>query len=125
MKTLTTVTWLPEADAVSLRLNAEGIETFIPDQHTILTNAMYGNAIGGIRIQVHEKDYDRAKEILHGMIPPAAQGMFVCPVCNSDSIAYEKYSRRFAFLMLLLLGIPLLWLKRQFFCNSCGHKWKE
>ena len=125
MKTLTTVTWLHEADALCMRLNAEGIDAFIPDQHTVLTNAMYGNAIGGLRVQVNAQDYERAKEILQGMIPPAAKGMFICSSCNSDSISYEKYSKRVAFLMLLLLGIPLLWRKRQFSCNACGHKWKE
>ena len=107
-----------------MRLNAEGIDSFIPDQHTVLTNAMYGNAIGGLRVQVNAQDYERAKEILQGMIPPAAKGMFICPACNSDSISFEKYSRRVAFLM-LFLGIPLLWRKRQFSCNACGHKWKE
>ena len=125
MKTLTTVTWLPEADALCMRLKAEGIEGFIPDQHTVLANAMYGNAIGGLRVQVNERDFERAQEILQGMIPPAATGMFACPACDSDAISYEKYSKRVAFLMLLFLGIPLLWRKRQFSCNACGHKWKE
>jgi hypothetical protein len=124
MKTVATVTWLPEADATCMRLHAEGIETFIPDQHTVLANAMYGNAIGGVRIQVEERDFARAMEILHGSVPPASPGMFACPACRSDAVTYEKYSRRVAFLMLLFLGIPLLWKKRQFTCQACRHQWK-
>ena len=33
LKTLTTVTWLPEVDALRMRLEAEGIATFVPDLH--------------------------------------------------------------------------------------------
>ena len=125
MKTLTTVAWLHEADALCMRLNAEGIESFIPDQYTGQANALYGTALGGLRVQVLAQDYERAKEVLQGMIPPAAKGMFICPACNSDLISYEKYARRVALIMLLFLGIPLLWRKRQLSCNACGHKWQE
>ncbi len=108
-----------------MHLKAEGIDCFIPDQLTAQTNAMYGNAIGGLRVQVSDQDYDQAKEILSGMIPPASTGMFVCPTCKSDAVNYEEFSLRTALLVLLLLGIPLLWRKRQYTCNSCGHKWKD
>ena len=125
LKTLTTVTWLPEADALRMRLEAEGIAAFVPDQQTVLTNALYGQAIGGIRIQVDERDYARAMEVLQGQVPPAAAGLFVCPACKSDAVRYEEFSLRAAFWMLLLLGLPLLWRKRRFTCCSCGHTWKE
>ena len=125
MKTIATFTWLPEADALCMRLGAEGIEAFVPDQHTATANALYGNAIGGIRVQVADEDVERAREILGGGVPPASAGLFACPECGSDAVAYEKYSRRAAFLALLLLGIPLLWNRRRFACRACGHVWKE
>ena len=81
--------------------------------------------MGGIRIQVDENDLARAREILKDELPPANRGMFECPKCKSDSVAYEKISKRFAFLSLLLIGIPLLWFKGECRCNACGYKWKE
>jgi DNA-directed RNA polymerase subunit M/transcription elongation factor TFIIS len=125
LKTLTTVTWLPEADALRLRLEAEGIPAFVPDQQTVTTNALYGQAIGGIRVQVDERDYDRAQEVLQGHVPPASAGMFACPACKSDAVTYEEFSLRAACLALLFLGIPWLRRKRQFSCQACGHRWKE
>lgn len=125
MKTLTTVTWLPEADVLRMRLEAEGIDAFVPDQHTVLANPLYGQAIGGIRVQVNESDYERAREILAGQVPPASAGMFACPACGSDAVRYEEFSLRAACLALLLLGLPLLWRKRQFTCRACGHQWKQ
>lgn len=125
MKTLTTVNWIGEADMLCAQLEASGIKTFVPDQGTVTANPMYANAIGGIRIQVDEPDMSRAREIVKDRLPAAAKGIFECPDCGSDSVQYEKISKRFAFLSLLLIGIPLLWFKRQCVCGSCGHKWKE
>ena len=125
MITLTTVMYLTEADVLCSKLEGNGIKAFLPDQGTVSANPLYANAIGGIRVQVDENDLERAHEILQGSLPSADRGMFECPKCGSDAVAYEKVSKRFAFLTLLLLGIPLLWFKRECKCNACGHKWKQ
>jgi len=124
MITLTTVTYMHEADLLCMKLQASGIKTFIPDQNTTLIQPFYSNALGGVRIQIDENDLARACEVLKNDLPQANKGMFECPKCKSDSVAYEKISRRFAFLCLLLIGLPLLWFKREFKCNACGHTWK-
>ncbi len=125
MRTLTTVNWIGEADTLCAQLEANGIKTFVPDQGTVTANPMYANAIGGIRIQVDESDLASAREMLKDRLPAAAKGMFECPACGSDSVQYEKVSKRFAFLALLLIGILLLWFKRLCTCQECGHKWKQ
>jgi DNA-directed RNA polymerase subunit M/transcription elongation factor TFIIS len=126
MVTLTTVNWISEADLLCFQLESEGIKTFVPDQNTASVQPLYGNAIGGIRVQIDERDLPRAQEILKDSgLPAGAKGMFECPQCHSDSVRYEKVSKRFAFLSILLIGIPLLWFKRQCRCENCGHKWKE
>ena len=125
MVTLTTVNWIAEADALCLRLEADGIKTFIPDQGAVTANPIYANAIGGIRVQVADSDLPRAREVLRTIRPVAGRGMFECPKCGSDSVLYERISRRFAFLALLLIGIPLLWYKRLYSCQNCGHQWKD
>ncbi len=125
MKTLTTVNWIGEADFLCAQLEANGIKTFVPDQGTVTVNPLYASAIGGIRIQVDERDVPHACEILKDRLPAVAKGMFECPKCGSDSVRYEKVSRRFAFLTMLLIAIPLLWFKRHCKCEACGHRWKE
>ena len=125
MVTLTTVSWIAEADALCTQLEDNGIKTFVPDQGAVTANPLFANAIGGIRVQIDENDLPRAREILKDNAPTAARGMFECPECRSDSVRYENVSKRFAFLTLLLIGIPLLWFKRQCRCEACGHKWKE
>jgi hypothetical protein len=42
-------------------------------------------------------DAERAREILKNRIPSVASGPFACPSCGSDSIRYEKVSRRSPF----------------------------
>ena len=55
---------LPAAQLLCGRLESEGIESFIPDE-IMATQAWHLNrAIGGIRVQVHQVDLERAKQIL-------------------------------------------------------------
>lgn len=125
MVTLTTVTYLHEADQICQRLEASGIKTLIPDQGALSMNPFLANAIGGLRIQVDEKDLAAAREIVGDVPAATSPGLFTCPRCGSDEVQYERVSRRFAFLSLLLVGVPLLWFKRQCTCKSCGCNWRE
>lgn len=62
--TLTRLGELPAAQLLCGRLDAEGIESFIPDEH--MANQMWHltRAIGGIRVQVRQADLERAQQIL-------------------------------------------------------------
>ena len=124
MITLTTVTYLHEADLLCMKLDAEGIKTFIPDQNTASIQPFYGDAMGGIRIQIDEADLARARELLQDELPQANVGMFQCPKCKSDSVEYGQKAKRSAFLSLLLVGLPFPWFKGEYRCKSCGHVWK-
>ena len=46
------------------RLDADGIECRVLDELTVQVNPFYSNAIGGIKLQVKERDIQRAVEIL-------------------------------------------------------------
>ncbi len=125
MHTVATVTWLSEVNALRMKLAAEGIEIFIPDEFTVYTHPfLAGNSIGGIRVQVEEKDYERAREILAIPVPPHRPDRFQCPACHSDAVEYEGYSRRADFISILLLGLPLLWRKHHCNCTACRYRWK-
>ena len=49
----------------------------------------------------------------------------ICPFCGSTEVEYEKYSRKWFFLSILLLGFPLPFLKRKWSCRTCGASWKQ
>ena len=55
---------LTAAQLLCGRLDAEGIECFMPDEHIATQAWHFTHAIGGIRVQVRQADLERAKEIL-------------------------------------------------------------
>ncbi|MEX0606231.1 MAG: DUF2007 domain-containing protein [Marinobacter sp.] len=53
-----------EAHLDRSRLESEGIDAFVADEHTVNMQWMLSNAIGGVRLQVQEDDLYRARRIL-------------------------------------------------------------
>ncbi len=123
--TLTTVSYTHEADILCMKLEGAGIETFVPDQNMSSAHPLYAGAMGGIRIQIDEQDLPQARDIMAASEVWAEEGIFNCPECASSSVIYDRVSKPFSFLTLLFLGIPLIWSKKQFTCNSCQHKWRD
>jgi len=86
MKTLTTVLSLNEADVLRLVLEREGIAVFLPDQFAAQA---FGQIPGGLRIQVNDGDYEKARQVASAFLnaragfasTPAAQD-WRCPRCG-------------------------------------------
>lgn len=47
------------------RLEAEGIEAWLADEHLVQTDWLYSIAVGGIKLQVRPEHAQRALEILN------------------------------------------------------------
>jgi hypothetical protein len=62
--TLTRCGELTTAQLLCGRLDAEGIEGFIPDEHLAAQTWHLTRAIGGIRVQVRRADMERAQKVL-------------------------------------------------------------
>lgn len=138
-----------EGHLLRTRLEAEGIRCFVADEHTVSANWFYSNAIGGVKLQVREADLDCARDILISALEARESGgsevdwsevnpdwtfdegdhdhedQYCCPNCDSTEVFYEKFSRPLVFLSILLLGIPLPFLSREWSCRSCGERWKQ
>ena len=56
---------MPEAHIAMGRLEAEGIEAWLADEHLVQTDWLYSIAVGGIKLQVNAEDAQRALEILN------------------------------------------------------------
>lgn len=134
---LITIATFPDAlkaQIVKGRLEAEGILSFIADEHTI-TNQPYLTMIhGGVRLQVQEGDSERAQEVIRITQRPPAPIEFVplaltekCPNCNSRKIAEVKLAKKpslLTFLRNLFTSRPdNATAARLFSCHTCGHEW--
>ena len=125
MITLTTVNWMHEADLLCAQLASYGIEAYVPDQNTATVLPLYGGALGGIRIQVKEADLEKAREVMRDMAAVTEKNEVKCPACQSAKVCYQRASWPFFAVIILLFGVPLLWLSKKYTCRSCGHRWKE
>lgn len=63
-KTLTTFTFPTELAVAKSKLESEGIECRVLDEHTVQVHNFLSQAIGGVRLQVAESNLDRAWVIL-------------------------------------------------------------
>ena len=55
---------MPEAHIAMGRLEAEGIEAWLADEHLVQTDWLYSIAVGGIKLQVRPEQAQRAMQIL-------------------------------------------------------------
>ncbi len=64
MKTVATFTRAGEAQVLKLRLEAVGIPAYLQDETLLQLNVFYSNAIGGVKVQVADEDYESALRFL-------------------------------------------------------------
>ncbi len=55
-----------EAHIAKASLDSAGIESHIADEHTVNTQWLYSNAMGGVRLMVAESDVEEAIQLLSG-----------------------------------------------------------
>ncbi|GEM_PF-273007 len=114
----------PEAYVAKGLLEAEGIWAFIADEYTITANWLYSRVLKGVKLQVRESDLEAARRILGLEEAEEVPEEERCPRCGSTNIQYRWFASRWVFLSWLLLGFPLLFLKKRWVCNHCGHEWR-
>jgi len=121
-----------EAHLIRCRLEAEGVDAFVVDEHIVSMQWLYSAAVGGVKVQVHARDADRARAVLDASrVPRTDSARFVtddlgaprCPDCGSLDVQ-QRFSRRVTFASSLLLGFPLPWPVRRSRCRSCGAHWR-
>jgi predicted RNA-binding Zn-ribbon protein involved in translation (DUF1610 family) len=44
----------------------------------------------------------------------------ICPACGSNEISRPQLSRRAMAISILLIGFPLVFIKKEFHCFDCG-----
>src|SRR5688500_2839037 len=109
-----------EAHVARTKLESEGIECAVADEHIVRMDWFYSMAVGGVKVKVRERDLDRARELLNPAVSVAEPSLLVCPKCQSRAVDYNTPARRIA-LCFLFLGLPFPYLRRKLQCHTCGH----
>ncbi len=108
--TVAVFTYPTEVIVPRITLETAGIECITKDEETITTNPLLSNAVGGIKLQVRERDFQKAVAILK------EAGVEIFQVSDTESIwvmRLEKLTSRIPILgkyslekrMMLILGV--------------------
>ncbi|MBU2948562.1 putative signal transducing protein [Zobellia uliginosa] len=67
------------------KLESEGIPVFLRDEHTLNSDPMISNAIGGVKLQVYTEDKQKAIDIYNEIRAYAQDddgNLIICPNCK-------------------------------------------
>ena len=124
---------LTEALVGRLLLESAGIQAWIADEHLVRMDWFYSNMVGGMRLQVDERDEADAREILEETVPETIaygqEEVYVqptCPKCGSTEITLGDGTERGRSLVALyLLAIPVPPREAAWRCEVCGTQWVD
>jgi hypothetical protein len=63
MKTLASFNLPMDAYLLRARLEGSGITAYVRDENLVTLDWLYSNAVGGVKVDVMDEDYERALEI--------------------------------------------------------------
>jgi hypothetical protein len=114
-------------------LESAGIPAWIADEHLVRMVWFYSNLVGGMRLQVDERDQAAAREILEegvpGTITYGQEDVYLqptCPRCGSAEITLGDGTERGRSLVALyVLSIPVPPREAAWHCEACGAKWAD
>lgn len=108
-----------EANIKKGLLENEGIPTFIRDENFVSQFPWGSQAVGGVKLQVRTEDAEKACELLQKDYNEL--NVMTCPNCGSKQLTKVPSNAWFAWISLLLVGIPFLFRKTKVNCAGCSH----
>lgn len=130
--TVLTFTYPHEAHLAQSILEAEKIPVFIKDELTTQVNNFYSNAIGGVKLQIPDSEFDKAYILLKegGFIEQKAKieivkqsrvlNKNICPFCKSKQISKKKDLSVLEIFVSKFLPV----FKPTYVCADCKKEWK-
>lgn len=118
-----------DAHLLKSKLEFNNIRCYLKDEYTAESNHLYSNAIGGIKLQINEKDLEAAKLVMREMGIQIAQNAenISCPSCQSPTVQKgatvvlkSKGIKRE--LHQFFSGILPFMYKKTFLCVNCGQQ---
>ncbi|MFN5134185.1 MAG: putative signal transducing protein [Chitinophagaceae bacterium] len=125
---LTTFTNYMDAHLCQMHLQEDGINCWLKDENTVTIDPILTNAIGGIKLMVHESQAERAIDLLRIMKNKEHKAM-ACPKCNSLNVEYivtnRKASNWLSAITTFLLGDFAMAPHQVYHCFDCGHEFDK
>ncbi|MBS4066298.1 MAG: DUF2007 domain-containing protein [Chitinophagaceae bacterium] len=125
---LTSFTNYMDAHLCQMHLQEEGINCWLKDENTVTIDPILTNAIGGIKLMVHESQVERAKELLRIMHNKEHQAI-ECPNCRSHNVEYivtnRKASNWLSAITTFVLGDFAMAPHKVYHCFDCGHEFEK
>ena len=125
-----------EANIVKGRLEDSGVACFLSDENIATIQPLYNQAIGGVKLNVFEKDVTLINDLLavayhqveEQISIDETQHKVVCEQCNSTNVGLgQATKKRFSWwvtiISLLLLVYPFK-ANSCYHCYDCGHEFK-
>ncbi|MCO7184489.1 DUF2007 domain-containing protein [Tenacibaculum sp. XPcli2-G] len=106
-----------EAQVVKAKLDSEDIRTMLMDEKTIDSDPLISQAIGGVKLLVHNNDLEKAATVYNEIrtyVKDEEGNDIHCPKCNSTKILVADLQRKNIFFMLF----PFFE-STKFICNDC------
>ncbi len=121
MPIIATYTKMEDAHLAVSKLQGSGVEAWLRDEATTNLYWFYSNAIGGVKVEVAEEDFERAHEVLE--LPKEESGLLACPHCGSENISVRQMNLLSA-LALIFLNLILPNRKQKVDCLDCGKNFQ-
>lgn len=111
------------------KLESQGVEVFVRDNHVIDSNPLYSNAVGGVKLYVKTEDVNKANQILQDISLYSVDDnhkLVKCPSCGAEqtdmvtSIGSIKMLVAYVF-SVLLLALPLM-TRYKYKCSNCKNE---
>ncbi len=121
-----------EAEVARARLEAEGIDAVLGDEHLIRLDWFVSQAVGGVKVLVPRSEAEAAAALLAESREVPEVGLATeedalgdprCPSCLSTNLTYERWSRAAFVASLLSLGFPIPWFRPRYRCGRCKRDW--
>lgn len=111
-----------------MQLQEEGINCWLKDEHTVTVDPILSNAIGGIKLMVHETQKERAADLLRTIMNKERANRR-CENCGSLNVEYIVSNRNpsnwFLAFFTFLFGDYAVGIKKTYHCFDCGHEFEE
>lgn len=138
--TILTFTFPQDAYLAKAYLASEGIESFLKDELTVQFHPFYSNAIGGVKLQVRESEFEDGlvvlerggylknkicEEIKIELVPfDTTTNKKICPFCTSDNIGKRKELNILTVIVYTVLGVIFPLFRKSYQCFDCDKVWK-
>lgn len=116
-----------EAHILMGLLESQNIVVWLKDENIVTINPMLSNAVGGIKLMVHETQEERALSIIQSQ-KEKIQTEHACPYCQSHNVQYistpNKPGNWLSFIWGVLTTTYAPAVEKVWHCFDCGKEYE-